>query len=191
MLLMGDKTMGDKTILDSAEPRLESFYPPFVARIDLPQCVVDSYNLYQVGLWLTKCTRESSNGLGRPKSLISSLIAHLTSYISHERTRSRSDPKVRLNQVRSRYEKNCTQDSANGLNMSKSLISSSSVCLTNHASTRMNSAEIWSQGTPLPSWIAIGKNCTREMANGLVSTDGQTGRKSDSSIPPFNFVERG
>ena len=39
------RLMGDKTILDSAEPRLESFYPPFVAGIDLPhQCVVDSYN---------------------------------------------------------------------------------------------------------------------------------------------------
>ena len=38
--------MGDKTIPDSAEPRLESFYPPFVAGIDLPhQAVVDSYNL--------------------------------------------------------------------------------------------------------------------------------------------------
>ena len=28
--------MGDKTIPHSAEPRLESFYPPFVADIDLP-----------------------------------------------------------------------------------------------------------------------------------------------------------
>ena len=38
--------MGDKTIPDSEEPRLESFYPPFVAGIDLPhQGVVDSYNL--------------------------------------------------------------------------------------------------------------------------------------------------
>ena len=38
--------MGDKTIPDSAESRLESFYPPFVAGIDLPhQGVVDSYNL--------------------------------------------------------------------------------------------------------------------------------------------------
>ena len=38
--------MGDKTIPDSAEPRLESFCPPFVADIDLPhQGVVDSYNL--------------------------------------------------------------------------------------------------------------------------------------------------
>ena len=36
---------GDKTIPDSVEPRLESFYPPFVADIDLPhQGVVDSYN---------------------------------------------------------------------------------------------------------------------------------------------------
>ena len=40
------RLMGDKTIPDSAEPRLESFYPPFVAGIDLPhQGVVDSYNL--------------------------------------------------------------------------------------------------------------------------------------------------
>ena len=38
--------MGDKTIPDSAEPRLESFYPPFVTGIDLPhEGVVDSYNL--------------------------------------------------------------------------------------------------------------------------------------------------
>ena len=40
------RPMGDKTIPDSAEPRLESFYPPFVAGIDLPhQGVVDSYSL--------------------------------------------------------------------------------------------------------------------------------------------------
>ena len=39
------RLMGDKTIPDSAEPRLESFYPPFVVGIDLPhQGVVDSYN---------------------------------------------------------------------------------------------------------------------------------------------------
>ena len=45
--------MGDKTIPDSAEPRLESFYPPFVAGIDLPhQGVVDSYNLSILGLKL-------------------------------------------------------------------------------------------------------------------------------------------
>ena len=30
------RLIGDKTIPDSAEPRLESFYPPFVAGIDLP-----------------------------------------------------------------------------------------------------------------------------------------------------------
>ena len=37
------RLMGDKTIPDSAEPRLESLYPPFVAGIDLPyQSVVDS-----------------------------------------------------------------------------------------------------------------------------------------------------
>ena len=40
------RLMGDETIPDSAEPRLELFYPPFVAGIDLPhQAVVDSYNL--------------------------------------------------------------------------------------------------------------------------------------------------
>ena len=40
------RLLGDKTIPDSAEPRLESFYPPFVAGIDLPhQGVVDSYSL--------------------------------------------------------------------------------------------------------------------------------------------------
>ena len=40
-------THGGKTIPDSAEPRLESFYPPFVAGIDLPhQGVVDSYKHY-------------------------------------------------------------------------------------------------------------------------------------------------
>ena len=39
------RLMGDKTI--PAEPRLESFYSPFVAGIDLSnQGVVDSYNLY-------------------------------------------------------------------------------------------------------------------------------------------------
>ena len=37
------RLMGDKMIPDSTEPRLESFYPPFVAGIDLPhQSVVDS-----------------------------------------------------------------------------------------------------------------------------------------------------
>ena len=42
------RLMGDKMIPDSAEPRLESFYPPFVAGIDLPhQGVVDSYNRSQ------------------------------------------------------------------------------------------------------------------------------------------------
>ena len=40
------RLMGDKTIPDSAEPRLESFHPPFVAGIDLPhQSVVDAYGL--------------------------------------------------------------------------------------------------------------------------------------------------
>ena len=46
------RLMGDKTIPDSAEPRLELFYPPFVAGIDLPhQGVVDSYSLYREIMW--------------------------------------------------------------------------------------------------------------------------------------------
>ena len=41
-----------ETIPDSAEPRLESFYPPFVAGIELPhQGVVDSYSLLQLTVW--------------------------------------------------------------------------------------------------------------------------------------------
>ena len=39
------RLMGEKTIPDSAEPRLESFFPPFVAGIDLThQGVVDPYS---------------------------------------------------------------------------------------------------------------------------------------------------
>ena len=49
------RLMGDKTIPDSAEPRLESFYPPFVAGIDLPhQGVVDSYSPIHSAVW-DKC----------------------------------------------------------------------------------------------------------------------------------------
>ena len=45
------RLMGDKTIPDSAQPRLESFYPPFVAGIDLPhQGVVDPYSLVHPGM---------------------------------------------------------------------------------------------------------------------------------------------
>ena len=45
------RLMGDKPIPDSAEPRLESFYPPFVASIDLPhQGDVDSYSLVHAGV---------------------------------------------------------------------------------------------------------------------------------------------
>ena len=45
------RLMGDKTIPDSAEPRLEWFYPPFVSGINLPhQGVVDSYSLIHPGV---------------------------------------------------------------------------------------------------------------------------------------------
>ena len=50
------RLMGDKTIPDSAEPRLESFYPPFLAGIYQPhQGVVDSYNPF---LNFNGCTLE-------------------------------------------------------------------------------------------------------------------------------------
>ena len=40
------RLMGDKTIQDLGEPRLESFNPPSVAGNDLPhQGIVDSYNV--------------------------------------------------------------------------------------------------------------------------------------------------
>ena len=49
------RLMGDKTIPDSQEHRLESFYPPFVAGIDLHhQGVVDSYNLYDGNPYTSK-----------------------------------------------------------------------------------------------------------------------------------------
>ena len=60
------------------------------------------------------CTRVSVNGLSRSKQLISLLSAHLTSSVSHERTRPRSCPQVRPYQVWPRSEKNCTRESVNG-----------------------------------------------------------------------------
>ena len=49
------RLMGDKTIPDSAEPRLESFYPPFVAGIDLPQIQIQDsdsiYFIHKVTIW--------------------------------------------------------------------------------------------------------------------------------------------
>ena len=54
------RLMGNKTIPDSAEPRLESFYPPFVAGIDLPdQGVVDSHNP-TYGCWWPGNTRSQA-----------------------------------------------------------------------------------------------------------------------------------
>ena len=57
------RLMGDKTIPDSAEPRLESFYPPWVAGIDLPhQGVVDSYNPILSTSWLLIFWRHKEPG---------------------------------------------------------------------------------------------------------------------------------
>ena len=58
------RRMGDKTIPDSAEPLLESFYPPFVAGIDLPhQGIVDYYNLYNGNPYTGKMASSHWNNL--------------------------------------------------------------------------------------------------------------------------------
>ena len=61
------RLMGDKTILDEAPPSLESFYPPWVAGIDLPhQCVVDSFNTpWVAGIDLTHQSVVDSYHLGQ------------------------------------------------------------------------------------------------------------------------------
>ena len=60
------RLVGDKTIPDSAEPRLESFYPPFVAGIDLPhQGVVGSYNLYNGNSYVVNKHASHKNGSER------------------------------------------------------------------------------------------------------------------------------
>ena len=52
--------MGDKMIPDSAEPHLESFYPPFIADIHLPhQGVVDSVNTLATDDLMKQGTRAS------------------------------------------------------------------------------------------------------------------------------------
>ena len=57
--------MGHKTIPYSAEACLESFYPPFVAGIDLPhQGVVDSYNLLHGDPYTSDTTSLDWNGPG-------------------------------------------------------------------------------------------------------------------------------
>ena len=60
------RLMGDRTIPDSAEPRLESFYPPFVAGIDLPhQGVVDSHNpTMDIKLWANVISGGGGGGGG-------------------------------------------------------------------------------------------------------------------------------
>ena len=101
-----------------------------------------------------KCTRESANGLGRSKSLISSLSTHLTSYVFLERTRPRSWPKVHRYKVGPRWE-NSTWERANGLHRSKIINQLIKCSFKKPSLTRMNSTKIWSQGSSLPSWTVI------------------------------------
>ena len=64
------RLMGDKTIPDSAGPRLESFYPPFVTGIDLPhQDVVASYSLINRSMEFSIAVQDW--GLLEPCSFIS------------------------------------------------------------------------------------------------------------------------
>ena len=71
------RLMGDKTIPDSAEPRLESFYPPFVAGIDLPhQGVVDSYNLQCVSSGDTAVLHLTIDTIYLPISIFCTGIAY-------------------------------------------------------------------------------------------------------------------
>ena len=80
------RLMGDKTIPDSAEPRLESFYPPFVAGIELPhQGVVDSYNLYSGNSCTNKKIFFHWNGLLVIKSGVTMFSVRFRCHIHHHR----------------------------------------------------------------------------------------------------------
>ena len=112
------------------------------------------------------CILESVNGLSRSKQLISSLSTHLTSSVSHERTRLRSCPQVRPYQVWPRSEKNCTRESVNGLSRSKQLISSLSAHSTSRVSHERTRPRSCPQVRPYQVWPRSEKNCTRESVNG-------------------------
>ena len=112
------------------------------------------------------CTRESVNELSRSKQLISSLSAHLTSSVSHERTRPRSCPQVLPYQVWLRSEKDCTRESVNGLSRSKQLISSLSAHLTSSVSREQTRPRSCPLVRPYQVWPRSEKNCTRESVNG-------------------------
>ena len=78
-------------------------------------------HLYQVGQWSEKNrTCESSNRLSAWNWLISSLSAHLMSYVSHERIQPRSSHKVHpYHPTTRRSENNRTHESSNGLSRYK------------------------------------------------------------------------
>ena len=90
------RLMGDNTIPDSAEPRLESFYPAFVAGIDLPhQGVVDSYNLRMV-ISMLKIRRPLGRlifnmGIAIPGKTVF-LIETASSYVDISFNEIKSDP---------------------------------------------------------------------------------------------------
>ena len=104
---------------------------------------------------------------GQVKSLISLLSAHLTSYVSHERTWPRSGPKVHTYQDGPRSERNCTQESAKGLHRSKVLISSLSRHLMRHASPRRTRPRPGPKVRFYQVVLQSEKNSTRESTNRL------------------------
>ena len=87
------RLMGDKTIPDSAEPRLESFYPPFVAGIDLPhQGVVDSYNLPRASIHPLQ--------MNRPPLIHRDRVTHIYASVNYATIASDNDlPPVRCKAI--------------------------------------------------------------------------------------------
>ena len=121
-------------------------------------------------IWLRSVknrSRESGNKLGRSEQSISSLSAHLTSQVSHKRTRPRSWPKAHPHQVWPRLEMNHTRESGNGLRRSVKLISSLSPHLTSHISPQRTRLRSWPKARPQQVWPRSEKNCTRKSGNGL------------------------
>ena len=142
-----------------------------MGQIDQNCCHLKSYTSHELTLWRyftkTDCIQavipQNTNRSNRSKSLISSKGNNLISFVSHNRTWQRSCPKVHPYQVWLWSLTNCTCESANRLNSSKSLISSLNSHLTSHVSherTQLSSC-------PYQVWPQSEKNCTHESHNGL------------------------
>ena len=89
------RLMGDKTIPDSAEPRLESFYPPFIAGVDLPhqgvvvKFVADSYRTLcrggSVSLYIREHVRlTAKNDIGILNDIVESKFVEIDNKCSND-----------------------------------------------------------------------------------------------------------